>query len=97
MTSTASRFYLNLAFSKACRQLIVALLATAAVSHTQRTVCTIALKQATTVPVRNTETLSRAMGCQPPVDEVLSNSKPVNLVHREKLRTRTRHIRILSR
>ncbi|KDA92051.1 hypothetical protein T296_23440 [Pantoea agglomerans Eh318] len=51
MTSTASRFYLNLAFSKACRQLIVALLATAAVSHTQRTVCIIALKQATTVPV----------------------------------------------
>jgi len=97
MTSTASRFYLNLAFSKACRQLIVAWLATAAVSHTQRTVCTIALKQAATVPFGNTETLSCEMSCQPPVNDVLDNFKPVNLDHREKLRTRTRHIKILSR
>ncbi len=88
---------LNRTFSKAIGQLVVAGLIAPTISHNQRAVCAVALEQAATVVVGNTETLSSEMCRQPPVDNVLNDFKPVNLVYREKFRIRSHHIKGLSR
>jgi len=58
-------------------------LSTPCIGKTGCTRLAVALKQATTMPVGNTETLSSKVGCQPPVDNVLNNFDAVNLFQRK--------------